>query len=687
MTIQKGMYIEDRYEVLEKIGAGGMSDVYKVRDHKLNRFVAIKFLKPEYCEDKNFVKNFRIEAQSAAALLHPNVVSVYDVNQTDGVYYIVMEYVDGITLKKYIEKNGKLPVKEATSIAIQIAQGISAAHNANIIHRDIKPQNVLISREGKIKVTDFGIARTTTANTISTDILGSVQYISPEQARGGQVDSRTDIYSFGIVYYEMVTGSLPFDGDSTVSVALKHIQEEVPLAGDVVDGVPNSVTRIIEKCTQRKPERRYQKISSLLSDLKTSLITPNEDFVVLEPESVDSATIVMSEEDAQLLRREGSKAFMREEGPSGSRASANRNNRNYKSANANNRPPANSRNRSQAPVRRQRPVPQKKKSDRILVVCGIIAGLIVAAVLAVVCIKTFSNGGCAGTGNNSNSMQLETETETTKEKGIEVPSVIGMEVSKAQTDLERLKLVVKVKYAHSDSIAKEYVIEQSVKSGTVLQEGDEVTLTVSSGAQTVKLEDYAGQSLEDVQSALKKLGFKSKVTEEYSDTVEEGKVIETNPVSGSELAPDTEVEIIVSKGQELTVVPDVVWYSEQGAADILNNYYGLYYMATYQEAAGMGGLVISQYPTAGTEVPKGSGVQIVVGYEPQTTEPWTYEIPTDPIVPDPGTEPASDPAPVTPDIPDTPVDPVTPEPSSETPATPDPGTTEPVAGGTDTTTG
>ena len=257
--IRTGMFVEDRYEILEKIGSGGMSDVFKAKDHKLNRFVAIKFLKSEYCEDRTFVQKFRIEAQSAAALVHPNVVSVYDVNEFNGSYYIVMEYVDGITLKQYIDRNGRLPIKEATSIAIQIGQGIEAAHNANIIHRDIKPQNVLISREGKIKVTDFGIARTTTANTISQNIVGSVHYISYEQARGGQVDERSDIYSFGIVYYEMVTGELPFDGDSTVAIALKHIQETVPLVSDIVPGVPESVVRIIEKCTQKKPERRYQR--------------------------------------------------------------------------------------------------------------------------------------------------------------------------------------------------------------------------------------------------------------------------------------------------------------------------------------------------------------------------------------------------------------------------------------------
>ena len=303
--IQIGTFIENRYEILEKIGTGGMSDVFKAKDHKLNRFVAIKFLKAEFCEDKNFVTNFKVEAQSAAALLHPNVVSVYDVNDTDGIYYIVMEHVDGITLKKYININGKLPVREATSIAIQVAQGMEAAHNAGIIHRDIKPQNVLISREGKIKVTDFGIARTTTANTLSADVLGSAQYISPEQARGDTVDARSDIYSFGIMFYEMLTGTLPFDGDSPVAIALRHIQEQVPLISDIAEDVPSSVVKIVEKCTQKRPDRRYQKTSSLLSDLKTSLVNPNDDFVVLEAENDDSATVIMTKQDAALLKEEG----------------------------------------------------------------------------------------------------------------------------------------------------------------------------------------------------------------------------------------------------------------------------------------------------------------------------------------------------------------------------------------------
>ena len=246
MMIRKGMFIGDRYEIIDKVGSGGMSDVYKALDHKLNRYVAVKVLKDEFSEDKSFVSKFKVEAQSAAGLAHPNIVNVFDVGEENGLYFIVMELVEGITLKKYIEKKGKLPVKEAVSIAIQIAQGIEAAHNNHIIHRDIKPQNVIISREGKVKVTDFGIARAASANTINSNAMGSVHYISPEQARGGYIDEKSDIYSLGISLYEMITGKVPFEGDSTVTIALQHINEELPSPKLEVMDLPISVEKIIE---------------------------------------------------------------------------------------------------------------------------------------------------------------------------------------------------------------------------------------------------------------------------------------------------------------------------------------------------------------------------------------------------------------------------------------------------------
>ncbi len=285
--IKLGMLIGGRYEVLEKIGTGGMSDVYKAKDQKLNRFVAVKVLKQEFSENRNFVSKFRVEAQAAAGLMHPNIVNVYDVGEEEGVHYIVMELVEGITLKKYIEKKVRLTTREAISIAIQVAMGIEAAHNNHIIHRDIKPQNIIISKEGKVKVTDFGIAKAASSNTITSNVMGSVHYTSPEQARGGLSDEKSDIYSLGVTIFEMLTGRVPFNGDTTVAIAIKHIQNPMPLMRDFVPEIPQSVENIVMKCTQKSPDRRYQSMAEMIADLKHSLINP--DAVIAQVDTEDEA--------------------------------------------------------------------------------------------------------------------------------------------------------------------------------------------------------------------------------------------------------------------------------------------------------------------------------------------------------------------------------------------------------------
>ncbi len=285
--IKLGMLIGDRYEMLEKIGTGGMSDVYKAKDQKLNRFVAVKILKQEFSENKNFVSKFRVEAQAAAGLMHPNIVNVYDVGEEGGIHYIVMELVEGITLKKYIEKKVRLTTKEAISIAIQVAMGIEAAHNNHIIHRDIKPQNIIISKEGKVKVTDFGIAKAASSNTITSNVMGSVHYTSPEQARGGFSDEKSDIYSMGITMFEMLTGRVPYNGDTTVSIAIRHIQDPMPSMREFVPEIPLSVENIVMKCTQKSPDRRYQGMSEMIADLKHSLINP--DAVIAQVDTTDEA--------------------------------------------------------------------------------------------------------------------------------------------------------------------------------------------------------------------------------------------------------------------------------------------------------------------------------------------------------------------------------------------------------------
>ena len=297
MVNDGGIVLGERYEVLSKIGAGGMADVYKGRDTMLNRYVAIKVLKKEYRENKDFVRKFRSEAQAAAGLLNPNIVNVYDVGEDRGLYYMVMELVEGITLKEYIQKKGRLSTKEAISIAIQMCTGIEAAHKHNIIHRDIKPQNIIISKEGKVKVTDFGIARAVDSNTVSSSAMGSVHYVSPEQARGGYCDAKSDIYSVGITMYEMITGRVPFDGDSTVTVAMKHLQENITPPSQYAPDMSKALEKIILKCTQKSPERRYESTTLLIQDLKRALVDPSGSFVKIDrPYNLDE-TVMFTEED------------------------------------------------------------------------------------------------------------------------------------------------------------------------------------------------------------------------------------------------------------------------------------------------------------------------------------------------------------------------------------------------------
>ena len=300
--IKEGVLIGGRYEVLGRIGTGGMADVYKAVDRVLNRYVAVKVLKREFREDENFVRKFRSEAQAAAGLTHPNIVNVYDVAEDRGLYYIVMELVEGITLKEYIQKKGRLSAKEVVGITIQMCSGISAAHSNNIIHRDIKPQNIIISKEGKVKVTDFGIAKATSSNTISTNVMGSVHYTSPEQARGGFSDAKSDIYSLGISMYEMITGELPFDGDSTVSIALKHLQEDMVPPSELVEDIPYSLEQIILKCTQKSADRRYANVTQLVRDLKRSVQEPDGDFVKISPLMSVADTVMITPEELERIQ-------------------------------------------------------------------------------------------------------------------------------------------------------------------------------------------------------------------------------------------------------------------------------------------------------------------------------------------------------------------------------------------------
>ena len=424
--IKIGMMIGDRYEILEKIGTGGMSDVYKAKDHKLNRFVAVKVLKQEFGENANFVSKFRIEAQAAAGLMHPNIVNVYDVGEENSIHYIVMELVEGITLKKYIEKKARLSYKEAVSIAIQVSMGIEAAHNNHIIHRDIKPQNIIISKDGKVKVTDFGIAKAATSNTITSNVMGSVHYTSPEQARGGYSDEKSDIYSLGITMFEMLTGRVPFNGETTVAIAIKHIQEEMPSPAEFVPEIPGSVESIVLKCCQKSPDRRYQNVPELLADLKQSLLNPDEDFVIQNDPDMDGGTRMISENDmAQIKRR-----TVYQEPEEDSMRLLSDTEAMYED--------------DELEEEGEEEYDYNPRVERVTTVLAILAGIVICIIIIILAVKVF---GGDGDDKDPSSPIISDEDSSSQSSSIEyvpMPDVKGMNVEDARNTLTNLGLRTEV---------------------------------------------------------------------------------------------------------------------------------------------------------------------------------------------------------------------------------------------------
>lgn len=540
-----GMLIGDRYEILDKIGTGGMSDVYKAKDHKLNRFVAVKVLKQEFSENTNFVSKFRVEAQAAAGLMHPNIVNVYDVGEEDGIYYIVMELVEGITLKNYIEKKSRLSIKEAISIAIQVSMGIEAAHNNHIIHRDIKPQNIIISKDGKVKVTDFGIAKAATSNTITSNVMGSVHYTSPEQARGGFSDEKSDIYSLGCTMFEMLTGHVPFDGETTVAIAIKHIQEEMPSPREYVSEIPLCVEKIIFKCTQKSPDRRYQSMSELIVDLKKSLITPDEDFVTMVDVDASAATKAITEEDmAEIKEKTGSinvdEVHMRL-----------------------NEDAARSKGR-QKPLRTWEDDEDDEyedddedddeddeyddddmdpKMERITTILAIVA----AVIIGIIALVLVANAVGIFKGKDTEQDQEEVV------KDIEMVSVVGMDIEVAKVTLKELYVEVETTYEESDEVEENKVISQSINAGEMVAQGTKITLVVSIGPETKKTDvpDLRGLSESAAKDKLSQSNLKAgTVSEEYSDSVTKGLVISQSYSPGMEVEEGTAVNFVLSLGKK-----------------------------------------------------------------------------------------------------------------------------------------
>ena len=609
----EGMFVGSRYEIIGKIGAGGMSDVYKAKDHTLGRFVAIKVLKAEYSEDMNFLTKFRTEAQSAAGLEHPNIVNIYDVGSENEYHYIVMEYVEGITLKTYIEKKGQLSFKEAVSIAIQVGRGIEAAHNKNIIHRDIKPQNIMISTEGKVKVTDFGIARAASSNTINSDVMGSVHYASPEQARNGFVDGKSDIYSLGIVMYEMVTGRVPFDGDTTVAVAIQHLQEEMVSPSAYAPNLPISMEKIILKCTQKNPDRRYESMSALLADLRKSLISPDEDFVVIAPISQDK-TRVIGEEEVNKIKQKTNSIYFSEEELVKNALSEEEEDDDEDDEYDDDEDDLN------------------PKMDKAITIMGIVAGIVIVALIIFILISFFGNSKFGSSKDNTETQSTETSSE---EDGIVVPSLKGYTYEEAKEILNNLGLgIYEAGSMNSDEYEEGQIVSQNPEADEKVALHTEVQVMISAGEGEVAIPSVTNMDENTAYNQLSQAGFLPVKDYAYSDTVAQGYVISQNPEGNSSGTKGTSVTIVISRGPEeeqvtLISVPNVYNSSEDVAKQTLVNAGLTVGTSNTQYSTSVpAGNVISQDIASGTQVAPGTVVNLVVslGEEPpqEITTPTYY---------------------------------------------------------------
>ena len=616
--VKNGIFLGKRYEVLSKIGAGGMADVYKGKDTMLNRYVAIKVLKKEYREDENFVRKFRSEAQAAAGLMNPNIVNVYDVGEDRGLYYMVMELVEGITLKEYIDKKGRLSHKEVISIAIQMCTGIGAAHAAGIIHRDIKPQNIIISRDGKVKVTDFGIAKAATSNTISSNAMGSVHYTSPEQARGGYSDAKSDIYSIGITLFEMVTGRVPFDGDSTVSVAIKHLQEEITPPSEYVPDIPYSLEQIILKCTQKNGERRYANTTELIQDLKRSLVDPNGRFVVIPPLR-NADTVIITDEELDDIRHSYDDEYDEYDDEYGDEYDDDDYDDDYDDDDYDDDEyddddydddydDYNDKKRGKKGKKGRKGSeevnPRMNKVMKIL--------MIVVAVI-ILFIAIFAIGKAAGIFKSFGSGITAEEDE----EEVKVPDVVGMTEDEAKEALKKKGLGYKVvERKESEKYEEGTVCEQKTKAGTKVKKNTTIQLVVSSGlvGDELTIPDVSGLSESDAQKRLEDEGFEKISSDfQYDDNVAEGDVISTTPAAGSKATKDTDIKMIVSKGAEKKTVPNVVGKADADAQKAIKDAGLTVGTVTYQHDDSVpNGKVISQSVAGGKKVAAGTAVSIVV---------------------------------------------------------------------------
>ena len=628
-NVESGIMLANRYEILDKIGAGGMSDVFLAKDHSLGREVAVKILKQEFAEDRTFVAKFRAEAQAAAGLEHPNIVSIYDVGSEGSLYYIVMEYVEGITLKTYINKKGRLTYNEALSIAIQVGRGIEAAHKKNIIHRDIKPQNIIISREGKVKVMDFGIARAVTSNTVSADIMGSVHYASPEQARNGYVTFTTDIYSLGIVMYEMVTGRVPYDGETTVAIAIQHLQGEMVPPSEYAPDLPIAVERIIQKATMKTQSRRYQTMGDMLIDLKKALANPNDDFVVIPDADENMKTRVITDEEMDEIQKNAEKAFMKQAEEDDDDDDEDE--------------------EEERPKKKRKSKPKDEDEDddeeddeedddeeddddddessgreKVITVLGIIAAIVIVIIIIVIAASSLglfkriksnsSNPSGAITEETDDSSSDASSGTSDSSDNVTVPSVIGMNKTDAKKTLKDQGLGFKDGGVQSsDDYEEGLAVFQDAEAGSEVKKNTTVTVKFSSGKGAITIPSVVGYDEASAINTLTDAGFKYVRNYDYSDTVETGKVISQSPEGNTAGKSGDTITIIVSQGKEQKKGPSIVGKTQADAESAITAA-GLVVgdITEVNSDTVAAGSVIEQDPATGTNVDSGSPVNFVI---------------------------------------------------------------------------
>ncbi len=610
MILRPGTFLQDRYEILEQIGSGGMSDVYKALCHKLNRLVAIKVLKEEFSSDSNFVSKFKMEAQSAARLSHPNIVNIYDVVDEGDLHFIVMELIEGITLKNYIVKKGCLDMKEAIGIAMQVAQGIAAAHEQGIIHRDIKPQNIIIARDGKVKVADFGIARAASSQTMSATAVGSVHYISPEQARGGYSDVRSDIYSLGITLYEMVAGRVPFQGDNTVTVALAHLESVITPPSYFNEMIPVALENIILKSTEKKPEYRYSNMYEVISDLRKALVNPNGDFVQNHPPLDDSQTVIIGKPELEQIRS-GRKP--QTEQPVKRASKGQEYSQKYQPSSKYDEQPGSGRNR-----RNNNDEDINPKIEKLLTAAGVATAIIIVVILAIVFSKV---GGLfrSGSGKETVATTVAPTEETLGEKQVKMPDVSGLDSETAEKKLkDNGGLYMKIsEYEYSDTVVKGDVISQDPKANTIVDKYSAVYVVISNGPEKASIDlkklELESMDTASAKSLLEGKGLVVNVEQKNSDTVAAGKVISYSPGEAKE---GETITLFSSSGPALVnpvVVPNLAGQTQEVAVEMLADV-GLV-QGTVTEASSetvARGNIINQSVAAGSQVESGSAVNFVI---------------------------------------------------------------------------